>query len=237
MLHGSGANGDAIRRQSGMDSLSESERFLVAYPDGSSEIFGLNADWNAGECCGGAYVEHVDDVTFLKAIIADVSAQLPVDRRRIYVAGFSDGARMTYRAGCEMADELAAIAAVAGSLVDAHCAPTRPLPVIAFHGTGDDEVPFDDSAYTRAPRAVSPSVGSLPSSIKFWMSTDGCRDASDVHAGPMVIEHAGVGCAADVVFYAIEGAGHKWPTLRLNGATTALSASQIIARFFLRHAR
>jgi polyhydroxybutyrate depolymerase len=236
VLHGSGATGETVREQSGMDSVAEAHRFLAAYPDGSGELFGLSSDWNAGECCGGAYLDRVNDIAFLRAIIADVSSRLPVDPRRIYVAGFSDGARMAYRAGCEMASEVAAIAAVAGNLVAARCIPARQLPVIAFHGTADHEVPYNDSAYTPPPRPFPPEARTLPPSVRFWMATDGCRDAEERRIAPHVIRSAGVHCAADVVFYSLEGAGHRWPVDHSGGSADSISASSLIADFFLQHA-
>lgn len=242
LLHGSGARGESIRRQSGMDSVAESRRFLVAYPDGSGELFGLSTDWNAGQCCGGAHFDRVDDIAFLRAVIADISARLPVDARRIYIAGFSDGARMAYRTACEMAGEVTAVAAVSGSLVAEHCRPSRPIPVIAFHGIEDDEVPYDDSAYTAPSGPVPPDAGSLPPTVRFWLATDECRRIVTRRVSPHVISTAGIGCSADVTFYAIEGAGHSWPTLAPAGGNVderpgEVSASSVIADFFLRHRR
>jgi polyhydroxybutyrate depolymerase len=242
LLHGSGARGESIRRQSGMDSVAESRRFLVAYPDGSGELFGLSTDWNAGHCCGGAHFDRVDDIAFLRAVIADISARLPVDARRIYIAGFSDGARMAYRTACEMAGEVTAVAAVSGSLVAEHCRPSRPIPVIAFHGIEDDEVPYDDSAYTAPSSPVPPDAGSLPPTVRFWLATDECRRIVTRRVSPHVISTAGIGCSADVTFYAIEGAGHSWPTLAPAGGDVdegpgEVSASSVIADFFLRHRR
>ena len=236
VLHGSGATGETVREQSGMDSVAEAHRFLAAYPDASGELFGLSSDWNAGECCGGAHLDQVNDVAFLRAIIADVSSRLPVDPRRIYIAGFSDGARMAYRAGCEMASEVAAIAAVAGNLVAARCIPARQLPVIAFHGTADHEVPYNASAYTPPARPVPAEARDLPPSVRFWMATDGCRNAEEFRIAPHVIKSEGVHCGADVVFYTLEGAGHRWPVDHSGRSADEISASSLIADFFMQHA-
>jgi polyhydroxybutyrate depolymerase len=240
VLHGSGARGETIRNQSGMDSVAESRHFLAAYPDGSGEMFGLATDWNAGQCCGGPHFDHVDDIAFLRAIIADVSARLPVDRRRIYIAGFSDGARMAYRAACDMSTEITAVAAVAGSLVDNRCHPSRPVPLIAFHGTADSEVPFDDSAYTAPTRPVPRDAASLPATVRFWLAADECQKTGVARISPHVVRTSGVGCAADVAFYAISGAGHSWPATAKDsddGEPDEISASPVIADFLLRHRR
>jgi len=242
VLHGSGARGETIRKQSGMDSVAESRHFLVAYPDGSGEIFGLSTDWNAGQCCGGPHFDKVNDIAFLRAVIADVSARLPVDARRIYVAGFSDGARMAYRAACEMAGEITAVAAVSGNLVDNHCHPSRAMPVVAFHGTEDPEVPFDDSAFTAPLRVVPADAASLPPTVRFWLAMDGCHKIAASRFSLHIVRTAGVGCSADVAFYAIEGGGHSWPVIAPLGADSdaageEIAASPVIADFFLRQRR
>ena len=237
VLHGSGADAETIRRMSGLDSLAEAARFLVAYPNGVTGALGLRSDWNAGECCGVAANRNVDDVAFMHALIGSIAARLPVDRRRVYIAGFSDGARMTYRAGCELSTELAAIAVVAGSLVDSHCAPKRPLPLIAFHGTADDEVPYFDSALTTPRRPLPAAWAKFPPSIQFWASVDRCRDATLTRAAPHVVLTRFDHCAADVVLYTVQDGLHAWPGGEADGdePTRELSASRELWRFFARH--
>jgi len=237
VLHGSGADAETIRRMSGLDSLAEAARFLVAYPNGITGPLGLKSDWNAGECCGVAADRGVDDVAFLRALIGSIAARLPVDRRRVYVAGFSDGARMTYRAGCELSTELAAMAVVAGSLVDSHCAPARPVPLVAFHGTADDEVPYFDSALTVLRRPPPATWATLPPSIRFWASKDGCRGVSTSRLAPHIVRTRFDHCAADVVLYTVQDGLHAWPGGEADGdePTQELSASHALWEFFVRH--
>ncbi len=237
VLHGSGADGETMRQMSGLDSIADAARFLVAYPNGIAGALGFRSDWNAGECCGVAASRDVDDVGFVHALIGSIAARLPVDRRRVYVAGFSDGARMTYRAGCELSTEVAAIAVVAGSLVDSHCAPKRPVPLIAFHGTADDEVPYFDSTLTAPRRAPPVAWAVVPPSIQFWASTNGCRGATITRTAPHVVTTRFDQCAADVVLYTVQGGLHAWPGGQADGdePTRELSASRVMWRFFLRH--
>src|SRR5207248_5697071 len=112
--------------------------FLVAYPQGT----GSPSDWNAGSCCGDPVNAGTDDIAFIKAVIADISTRLRVDKKRIYVAGFSDGARMAYRVACEMSTQIAAVAAASGSLVTSNCNPTPLMRLIAFNGTADPSVSY-----------------------------------------------------------------------------------------------
>ena len=242
VLHGSGAAGQTIRDMSQLDSLADARALLVAYPDATRNWLGLQSGWNAGACCGAAVRNDVDDVGFLRALIEHVAGALPVDRRRIYVAGFSDGARMTYRVGCELSAQVAAIAAVAGSLMVPDCRPQRALPVIAFHGTADPEVAFDDSAFTAPPRPPAATPVPVPPAVAFWAASNGCRGAELARSTSSVRRVRYTGCAADVEFFSIEGGGHGWPGDEQDGDDTTpgmreLDASVELVRFFLRHPR
>jgi polyhydroxybutyrate depolymerase len=239
-LHGSGASGQTIRRMSGLDSLADAAGLIVAYPDATRNWLGLQSGWNAGACCGAAVRNEVNDVGFLRALVTHVETGLPIDRRRVYVAGFSDGARMAYRAGCELSAEIAAIAVVAGSLVEPDCKPSRAVPLIAFHGTADGQVAFADSSFSASANPEVAVEVPLPPAIRFWASANQCRRASVARASPSVVRTSYSGCTADVVFFAIQGGGHAWPGGDQDGddgdpPTRELSASAEIVRFFLRH--
>jgi polyhydroxybutyrate depolymerase len=240
VLHGSGASGETVRYMSRLDSLADVRDFVVLYPDATRNWLGLQSGWNAGQCCSPAVKNEVDDIGFLRALIAEVSRGLPVDRRRIYVAGFSDGARMAYRVGCEMSDEIAAIGVVAGSLVQRDCSPTRAVPLIAFHGTADDEVAFAESAHAPPAQARVETPTVVPPAVSFWAAHNGCHWAELTRHGPTIHELRFTGCRAEVAFFAIEGGGHAWPGGARDGddgdpPTHALSASAELVRFFFQH--
>jgi poly(3-hydroxybutyrate) depolymerase len=58
------------------------------------------------------------------------------------------------RLAAELSDRIAAIAPVAGTLAIADPKPTRPVPVIHFHGTADRIVPFAGPS-SRTPRFLN----------------------------------------------------------------------------------
>lgn len=237
VLHGSGASGETVRRMSNMDALADSARFLVAYPNGTTGRLGLKSDWNAGECCGTAESRNVDDVAFIHDLIAHLATQMPVDRRRVYVAGFSDGGRMAYRVACTIGAEIAAIAVVSGSLVDAHCVPSRAVPVIAFHGTADPEVPYQDSSYSAPPAAPPSAALDVPPAIRFWSGANRCQSPTLVRRSPHVTQTRFNRCAGDLVLYTVEDGLHAWPGGAADGAepTPEISASRELWRFFTGH--
>jgi polyhydroxybutyrate depolymerase len=240
VLHGSGASGQTVRDMSRLDSLAEATPFLVAYPDATRNWLGLQSAWNSGACCGPAVRNEVDDVGFVRALIDHIATGLPVDRKRIYIAGFSDGGRMAYRLGCALSSEVAAIGVVAGGLMDPHCAPARAVPLIAFHGTADTQVAFTDTSFSashNAPVAVSAAV---PPAVAFWASNNACQAATVAKRARSVTRVRYTGCMGEVVFFAIEGGGHAWPGGSQDGdddavPTREISASSEMVRFFMRH--
>src|SRR5688500_18946724 len=65
----------------------DAENYLAAYADG------VRNSWNGGACCGpangiGIAAEEIDDVGFVRAMVAHIEGTACVDRRRIYAAGF-----------------------------------------------------------------------------------------------------------------------------------------------------
>ncbi len=223
-LHGSGGDGDAMRALTHLDAAADREGFVVAYPNGYRGTLGSSeSTWNAGSCCGAAAKDRVDDVGFIVSIIETVSARVKVDARRVYVLGFSDGGRMAYRVACTASDRIAAFAVVAGSLVLPGCAPSAPVPLIAFHGTSDPSVSYSERPETSLPQTIDIPVSP---SVAVWATGQKCTSSIRSNAGSHVTSHAFTDCRlGDVVFYSMEGGKHVWPE----------SATPAIVSFFLEH--
>ena len=242
VLHGSSGNGASMEVTTRMDSLADATQFLVAYPNGTGGNFNLYpSDWNSGTCCGGAFRDQVDDIGFIKALIKQVSANSPVDARRIYIAGFSAGGYMAYHAGCQLSATIAAIAVVSGDLVDPNCSPAKPVPLFAIHGTDDTEVSYSEGA--PPPRsAIPPLAGSLPPSVGFWTSLNKCSGGAVTRASAHVTRTRFTVCTiAEVDFYSILGGTHGWPGGPEDpGAQPPMNevkATILISQFFARHIR
>ena len=174
VLHTLGGDANEAARISGMSVKSDAAGFLAVYPEGTGGVMGFNA----GQCCGDAAGRHVDDVSFLRDVVADVSANYAVDPQRIYAAGMSNGAMMAYRLGCEMSNILAAIAPVAGAL-EIDCAPAQPVSAIVFHGTGDAIVPYNGGRVVNPPRGMDPDYDPVSTAIGQWATIGGCTGATE----------------------------------------------------------
>lgn len=239
--HGGGADAALQVRRSRINPLADEHGFLVVYPEGTRGLVGEWQTWNAGDCCGRAQRLNVDDVAFTRAIIADLDRKYCIDRERIFATGISNGGMMAYRLACELSDEIAAVAPVAATLAVEPCNPGRPVPVLHFHGTADDILPFTGGESAN-PLAGGTDFRSVEDVISFWAAQNGCRGTPEI-----VYDHGDAVCrsfspcdqGADVVLCTIEGGGHTWPggePVELFGKTSQdISASQMMWDFFQDH--
>ena len=125
-LHGYSGTGAIQAGLSGMPAIADANGFIAAFPDGYGPLG--QGSWNSGTCCNPAKAAGVDDVAFMRAIVADVGTQARIDLRRVYVTGLSNGALMSHRLACEAADVFAAAAPVAAPLrldPPTNCQPRR----------------------------------------------------------------------------------------------------------------
>lgn len=217
MLHGGMGTANGAATWYGWNEQSDQSGFLVAYPQGVSDT------WNAEHCCGGAYRDGVDDVGFLVAVIADVQSRTPVDSRRVYVTGMSNGGMMAYRIAAERPDLIAAIGPVAGAIGGQANAssplqiiptPAAPVPVMIFHGTADQNVLYDGGE-TVAGLVEGRIDLSVDEAVSFWVQANDAdttpTDTSNESGNVLRRAYAGKDGYGDVIRYAIVGQGHAWP--------------------------
>lgn len=132
-LHGWTSSPSRQRAISGFDSLADSEGFIIVWP------YGLCNSWNSGEaCCPPASEDEIDDVGFIRKLVARVSAQHNIDSGRIYVTGLSNGCSMTQRLANEASDIIAAAACMSLHLLVPQDPGYTPVPVMTLLGTDDD---------------------------------------------------------------------------------------------------
>lgn len=142
ILHGGGGNAEITERMTGFTTKAEKEGFIVVYPEGSSRFKDKLLTWNAGHCCGYALNNKVDDVGFISALIDKLVRDYPVDPKRIYATGISNGGMMSHRLGIELPHKLAAIASVVGALFGDEKMPAQPVSALMINGMLDQSVPY-----------------------------------------------------------------------------------------------
>jgi len=96
-------------------------------------------------------------------MIDTINLQYHINLRRVYSCGMSNGGFMSYRLACEFSDRFAAIAPVAGCLTDSmeyYCHPSRPMPVLHFHGTTDPLVNYNGGLT---------GIKSVEETLQYWL--------------------------------------------------------------------
>lgn len=155
---------------------SEKEGFVVVFPNGFSKFkSGKLATWNAGNCCGEARDQNIDDVGFVKAILQELKKKMSIDEKKIFATGMSNGGMFSYRLACQMSDVFSGIAAVAGTDNSQECVPKKPISILHIHAKDDDHVLFNGGIGPKAFNKKHVTVHtSVPSTITKWMNLNEC---------------------------------------------------------------
>jgi polyhydroxybutyrate depolymerase len=241
-LHGTGGSAERQELLTGMSAVADEERFLVAggmakyiFPDGR---MAGNVTWNVN-----LVPDEVNDVDYVLAAIDAVDRKVPVNRKRVYVTGFSGGGRMSSRLACELSDRVAAVAPVSGVQFPDDCQPVRQIPLITFHGVMD---PLNTYHGAADPERNSSWVMGVESAVANWAGNNGCGGqaiADKITDEITRFSYRNCTDGADVTLYRIGNGGHNWPgspTAALRPARAGITnmdinASRVIWKFFELH--
>ncbi len=203
-----------------------------------------------------------DDTKFIAALLDQLEATVCVDENRIFVAGLSHGAFMTSILACDLSDRIAAVAPVAGIQAPDDCAPNRPVPVVAFHGTADTFVPYTGGLGASVSSLPTPdgtgtlgsitptsdlSAGSpsVPERATTWAVRNGCSATPATEKVASDVDLLRFDCPSgdEVLLYRIDGGGHSWPgsafskqiAAIVGKTTSSIDATAIMWAFFQDH--
>jgi len=196
-LHGSGGNAAGQARNSGLETLSAQERFIVATLEAEGGRWNVPVQSN-----------RPDDVAYVSDVIAHVGTLVCTDETRVYATGFSGGARMTSLLGCRLGSRLAAIAPVSGLRFSEPCT-GRPIPVLTFHGLADPQNTYDGHAEGRGAEWLE----SVPDALAGWARHNSCKGEAILEdpPGPLsTMRYDGCVDGAEIRIIRIDGLGHTW---------------------------
>ena len=235
-FHGTGNSPEMQEGLSGFEKLADKEGFVVVTP---LALFKNSDDepitWNVNKKPGP------NDVQFISALLNRLHEQLHIDKKRIFATGFSGGARMSSRLGCDLSDTIAAIGPVAGIRFPSDCQPTRAMPVITFHGKKDRV-----NHYVHSEESPPYWVMGVEDALAGWVKNNACPTSREKALSDSVILVDYEACKenADVVFYRSSEAGHTWPgnpipqklmQFGLGKTEENLNATALIWQFFKAH--
>ncbi len=248
-FHGFGSNEKSMGTLTHLSEESDAQGFLVVYVRGltAAELgrdpepgFGASGAWNSGVCCGAARDVGVDDVGFVDSLLAELDTQVCLDTKRVYATGFSNGGFFSYRLACERSEQFAAIAPVSGVESATPCSPSRPVPIMHFHGSEDRtiEVQGGTASFLSGPYPAMSDV------VARWVSRDACtgEPRTTYQKGDSTcVTWESCAQGAAVTRCDIQGGGHTWPggpdIPGLGYTTKDLDATREMWRFFAAHPR
>lgn len=237
VFHGFTQPAADIRMMATFDEVADEHGFIVVYPEGFLRQWQVDAEMASA----------VDDVAFINALLDHLQEELSVDPARIYAAGFSQGGFFAQRLACLLADRIAAVGTVAGTMTPAQvaeCQPQRPMPVMLIHGDQDFVIPYVE---VRGDIALG-----VAENVQHWLALNGCSASPDETGlidtveddSTRVLYALYTTCedGAEVALYTVEGGGHTWPggeevgEGRAGATSRDINASVVLWEFFARHA-
>lgn len=218
VLHGGGGSGEQAQLATGLGDRGVRAGFVVAFPDGTGPLRSRLLTWNSGGIATHAADHDVDDVGFLRAVVADVQKRVAIDPTRVFAAGHSNGGMMCHRLAREAADVFRGIAVVAGAMDFTAVDTDAPIAVLLVHGTGDDHVRYEGGA----PRASIGRSGdredaSVQQAIDYYVARNALRGYPETQRDGKVrcdtygIARAGGESTTPLRLVTLEGGGHTWP--------------------------
>ncbi len=145
--------------------VAESRDFIALFPSGGIAQSRMNANpmptWNIS--CEKEF--YLDDEAFIRAMIDEVAARLPVDRSRIYATGHSMGSGMTQRCLMSMPDIFAAGVSNSGVVLGSYDLPNinTSLDVAVWIEIGEHDVDSCDLSESER----------VKKNIEYWIGRGG----------------------------------------------------------------
>lgn len=247
MLHGRGVDGAAMARMSGMNDMADRAGFIAVYPDGRVDPGGGHywlVDYSDQAAVSGS-----PELPFIDQLLEDLFARLPIDPRRVYACGFSNGAILALALARWRTERFAAVATIAGIADFGRFQLSAPISLIHFHGTKDRLIPFEGGKTARKAFPIHfPPVAEM---LAPWLEAMGCvtlrhvrqmPDPDDSSLSVQIEEFGPSTTGSEAIVVTVHGGGHTWPgraplVSYLGKWTTAIQATEMIWEFFERHAR
>jgi len=255
MLHGMGGTATNSINETGWSKKADEAMFIVVYPEAtrpdaeSPPSFRTNPQaWNDGSGRFHAAEQQIDDVAFIEALIDHVVKDYAIEPKRIYVAGFSNGASMAFRVGAELPSAVAAIAPNAGACWMEKLQLSHGVSLCYITGTADSLNPLEGGVPKLAIGGRDRGGLKKPAvqqTIEKWVQAlecDGKPERDTTTDGVRVRRYGKGRDGAEVDFTTVEGLGHHWaggvssaPEFLVGKNTKHLNATDVVWEFFSSH--
>lgn len=220
VAHGYTSSADNIMSYSGMNKVADKEKFLVVYPQGTSDLrennfFNVGYDFHKESI--------IDDLDFIKKLIKKLVNEYTINPDHVFATGMSNGGDLSYFLACYASDVFAAVAPIAGSMMQKtliECNPENPMPIFEVHGNADDITLFNGDMDNKDGWGPYPSI---PSVIDFWVNHNSLElyekyellDKNKADKSTIIFhKYWSNDSNIEVWFYEINNGGHHWPLLK-----------------------
>jgi len=226
-IHGSGGNGRHEMNMTGWGNASDKYNLLVVAPQGYlKNLDGFSWVVRGNQLSGTSEISskiEIDDILYLKDLISLLKSSGCVDINKIYLSGFSGGARLASEYVCQASERIAGLIAVAGLRAGAprkksenvfepdgnECRPLHNFSILSFANLDDSVNPYNGGG------AVYWGYGT-EKAVARWVQLFGCdKDPRVELIYSKQTDRTFGGCVEGVQVRTIVGVvgGHAWPTL------------------------
>jgi len=175
-LHGYSNTAQIFELYLGANKIFAENKFAFAVVEGRRDRDG-NPFWNASSSCCNKDKVPQDDIGYLAKLIEIAVNQYPIDPKRVYLLGYSNGAFMAYTMACKRADLIDGMIAISGSasLDYLNCKPSKAVKIIHVHGEDDTVIPLNGGSWSNLAPFLSASE-----LTNFWAATNKCKIRSQM---------------------------------------------------------
>lgn len=220
VLHGGGSTNNQIIRSTHkrFNELADKHKFYVVYPQG------LEKSWNDGrqDLKNFASQNKINDVDFIRKLIHKLQSEHKVDSNKVFVTGISNGGFMSFRLGCELREDIRAIAPITATITEdalKYCRGKSKVSLVLFNGTDDHLVPYN-GGYVKVFGKKRGKITSTQYTINLWVDMLSCHDLPNKQELPDIkndettvtkFEYRQCKNNDAITLYRINGGGHTWP--------------------------
>ena len=214
VIHGFNMSGQQEVQLTQMNKVADTAKFIVVYPNALKNASNQQS-WD---------MTGVNDYAYLMSLIDTVEGRYQIDRKRVYVSGFSMGGFLSFNLGCRYSEAIAAIAPVSG-LSNQDCALKRPLPTLFTYGTTEG---FDVKTFIQTGEK--------------WVGLNGCSPtpkvtrpypAGNPNSVVTRLEYTGCNGSAEVTIDTVQGGTHEWPMDTRTKVNNSVEVWNFFKRFSL----